>query len=112
MRALRSRAIAMSPSMAIAALLLALAPAAPAAGQDADEWTVTPEEIEAARSARLFRSDDVLEFTLYADFNSIRRRDRGDDADARPALLFVDSDGDDATIELKLQTRGNWRPHK
>ena len=91
-------------------LMLALVPDARAAAQDVDdEWTVTPEEIEAARSAPLFQTDDVLELTLFADFNSIRRRDRGEDAEERPALVYVDGERSEATLELKIQTRGNWR---
>ena len=91
-------------------LMLALVPNARAAAQDVDdEWTVTPEEIEAAKSAPLFQTNDVLEFTLYADFNSVRRRDRGEDAEERPAQVQVDTDGSEATLELKIQTRGNWR---
>ena len=42
-----------------------------AAAQAGDEWSVSPEEIAAAESARLFQSDDVLELTLFADFNAI-----------------------------------------
>ena len=91
-------------------LLLVLVSGVSASAQDVDdEWTVTPEAIEAARSAPLFQTDEVLELTLYADFNSIRRRDRGEDADERPALLHVDAEGSEATLELKVQTRGNWR---
>ena len=91
-------------------VLLALVPDAPATAQDVDdEWTVAPEEVEAAWSARLFQTNDVLALTLYADFNSIRRRDRGEDAEERPALLHFDEDGSGATVALKIQTRGNWR---
>ena len=91
-------------------LMLALVPDARAAAQDVDDqWTVTPEEIEAARSAPLFQTDDVLELTLYADFNRIRRRDRGEDTEERPALVYVDGERSEATLELKIQTRGNWR---
>ena len=91
-------------------LLLALVPDAGAAAQDIDdEWTMASEAIEAARSAPLFQTDDVLELTLFADFNSIRRRDRGADAEERPALVYVDAEGSEATLELKIQTRGNWR---
>ena len=91
-------------------LLLALVPDAGAAAQDVDDpWTVTPEAIEAARSAPLFQTDDVLELTLYADFNSIRRRDREEDAEERRALVYVDAEGSAATLALKIQTRGNWR---
>ena len=80
-------------------LMLALVPDARAAAQDVDDdWTVTPEEIEAAKSAPLFQTDDVLELTLYADFNSIRRQDRGEDAEERPALVYVDGERSEATL--------------
>ena len=91
-------------------LLLLLVPDVRAATQDvAGDWTVSREEIEAAWSAPLFQTDDVLEITLYADFNSIRRRDRQEDAEERPALVYFDAKGSEATLALKIQTRGNWR---
>ncbi len=70
-----------------------------------DDGALGPEEIEAARSAPLFQTDDVLEFTLHADFNTIRRQDREQDAEERPARVQLAADGS----ELKIQTRGNWR---
>ena len=91
-------------------LVLALVSGTPSAAQDLDDpWSVTPEEIEAAWSAPLFQTDDVLELTLYADFNSIRRRDRGDDPPERQALVHVQGEGSEATLALKIQTRGEWR---
>jgi hypothetical protein len=73
------------PSLSIAPfLLLALIPGAPALAQAVgDDGALGPEEIEAARSAPLFQTDDVLEFTLHADFNTIRRQDREEDAEER-----------------------------
>lgn len=111
MIARRSPRIASPHPLGIAAFaLLSLVAHAPAQAQEAPErGTVPPEEIEAARSALLFQSDQVLAFTLFADFNTIRRRDRGEGAEERPALLHFDEDGSRATIELKIQTRGLWR---
>lgn len=82
-----------------------------AAWQEAteDPWRVSEEEIERARNAPLFASSDVLEITLTAEFDRISREDRGEDAQERPATLtFMGTDGE-VTVELKLQTRGNWR---
>ncbi|MCH7856640.1 MAG: hypothetical protein IIB37_07800 [Gemmatimonadetes bacterium] len=91
-------------------LLLTLVPNIRATAQDIDdEWTVTPEEIAAAWSAPLFQTDDVLELTLYADFNTIRRRDRERDAEERQASILVDAEGSEVTLDLKIRTRGNWR---
>ena len=104
------RSVTPLPFSIATCLMLALVPDAGAAAQDVDDpWTVTPEEIEAALSAPLFQTDDVLELTLYADFNSIRRRDRREDAEERRALVYVDAEGSAATLALKIQTRGNWR---
>ncbi len=104
----RSQRTATCLPLAIATLLLlALVPDASAAAQD--EGALTAEDIEAARSAPLFQTDEVLEFTLHADFNTIRRRDREEDAEERPASISFAANGSEASIELKLQTRGNWR---
>lgn len=103
------RAIPLLPLVIALGLLSPLADASVAAQQPEDPWVVTPEEIEAAWSAPLFQSDDVLELTLYADFNTIRRHDRGEDAEERPALVYFDEDGAEATVALKIQTRGLWR---
>ena len=94
-------------SCLLLSLFLTIALGAPVVAQDVDdEWTVTPEEIEAAWSAPLFQTDDVLELTLYADFNSLRR-DRGDDPEEWRALVHVDGEGSEATLALKIETRGN-----
>ena len=95
----RSQRTATLPLGIVTLLLLVLVPDASAAAQV--EETLTPEDIEAARSAPLFQSDDVLEFTLHADFNTIRRRDREQDAEERPASLSIAAGGSEATIELK-----------
>ncbi len=100
---------AIPPPLTIAPLLLlALVPGALAQAVG-DDGALAPEAIEAARSAPLFQTDDVLEFTLHADFNTIRRRDREEDAEERPARLQLTADGSETTLELKIQTRGNWR---
>jgi len=75
-----------------------------------DPWKVAPEAIEFARNAPLFRSTEPLELTLTGPFETIKKKDRGDDAEARPATLTLRTDdGRDVTLKLKLETRGNWR---
>lgn len=81
--------------------MLTLVPDARAAAQDVDDdWTVTPEEIEAARSEPLFQTDDVLDLTLYADFNSIRRQGHGKDAEERPALVYLDGERSEEMLSV------------
>ena len=96
-----------------ALLALAWAPVAAHAQDPAaqeDPWKVAPEAIEFARNAPLFRSAEPLELTLTAPFETIKKEDRGDDAQDRPATLALRTDdGRDVTLELKLATRGNWR---
>jgi hypothetical protein len=71
----------------------------------------TAEEIQAAEAAPLFNSVEVLQMTLTADFNTIRREDRKDvDSQERPAVLqWTNPDGSTATQEIQVQTRGNFR---
>jgi hypothetical protein len=79
---------------------------------DAQEREVpTPEEIQAAESAPLFSSHELLELTLEADFHTIRREDRNDeDSEERPAVMrWQGADGTTETQEIQIQTRGNFR---
>ncbi len=71
----------------------------------------TPEEIQAAESAPLFASHDVLEITLEADFHTIRREDRSDeDSEERPAVMrWTNPDGTVETQDIQVQTRGIFR---
>lgn len=57
----------------------------------------------------LFASHEPLEFVLEADFRTIRREDRKDGAPERPARIRYQADGDSATIDLQVRTRGNFR---
>ena len=79
-----------------------------------DPWAVAPEAIEFALNQPLFRSGDVLELTLSADFRTILREDRGDEeGEERDATLaFTQDDGTVVTLEMKTQTRGNWRRNR
>ncbi|MGD8319545.1 MAG: hypothetical protein PVJ02_03805 [Gemmatimonadota bacterium] len=73
-------------------------------------WVVTPEAVDFARNQPLFQSDAPLELTLSGPFTTIRKKDRDDDAEERPATLtFRKSDGTEVELEIKLETRGNWR---
>jgi len=69
------------------------------------------EEIQAAESAPLFGSHDLLTLTLEADFHTIRREDRRDeDSEERPAVMrWTDADGSSQAQEIQIQTRGNFR---
>jgi len=92
-------------------LLAAFAAAVPwtAAGQE-DPWAVSAEEIARAQTAPLFQSSDVLEITLAAEFDQIKKKDRGEERDDREAMIsFAGADGQQVTLPLKLRTRGNFR---
>lgn len=91
----------------IAALLVAVGPAR--AQEEDDAWTVAPERIELARNAPLFLSADPLELTLAAPFSVIRREDRGEGAERRPAALTLRGAQGDVTLDIHVQTRGNFR---
>lgn len=68
------------------------------------------EEIRAARNAPLFSHHPVLPMTLKADFSAIRRHDRSEDSEERPALLRWRTDsGATDSLEIQIQTRGNFR---
>lgn len=70
----------------------------------------TPEEIEEARSAPLFASHETLLLTLEADFPTMKREDRGQDSEERPALMrWTDATGATDSLEIQLGTRGNFR---
>jgi len=73
--------------------------------------TPTSEEIQAAETAPLFNSHEVLEITLEADFHTMRREDRRDeDSEERPARMqWLNPDGSMEVQEIQLQTRGNFR---
>jgi hypothetical protein len=71
----------------------------------------TAEEIQAAETAPLFASHDILEITLEADFHTIRREDRSDeDSQERPAVMrWTNADGTVETQDIQVQTRGIFR---
>ena len=57
----------------------------------------------------LFTSNDVLEFTLAADFDKIKG-DRKEDSEYRPGVITVaGDDGSEREIEIKVKTRGKFR---
>lgn len=55
--------------------------------------------------APLFASHELLEFSIHAPWEDIRR-DRGDDREERPAELRIDGG---APLPLQVRTRGNFR---
>ncbi len=71
----------------------------------------TAEEVEAAETAPLFSSHDLLTLVLEADFHTMRREDRrDDDSEERPAVMrWETADGTSGVQEIQLQTRGNFR---
>jgi hypothetical protein len=94
-----------------ALLLAAFAAAGPetVACQE-DPWAVTAEQVARAQNAPLFQSSDVLEITLAAEFDQIKKKDRGEEVDDREATIsFAGADGQEITLPLKLRTRGNFR---
>ena len=57
----------------------------------------------------LFQSNDVIEFTLAADFDKIKG-DRKEDSEYRPGVLTMTADdGSQQEIEVKVRTRGRFR---
>ncbi len=75
-----NRSALSAPVFAGLALLLPCALLA----QEADTaFSVTEEDIEAARTAPLFQSHEYLEFTISSDFETMRDDDRVDDAEER-----------------------------
>lgn len=70
----------------------------------------TEEEIEEARSAPLFISHETMEITLEADFSAMKKEDRKEDAEERPAVLrWIDKTGATQSLDIQLGTRGNFR---
>ena len=97
----------------LAAVLISFSPSS-VTGQNPDpdlpeEWVVTAEQTLAAENAPLWLSDEPLELTIEADFRTIRREDRNDDAPRRDGKLTIQVDGAPLTLDLKLQTRGEFR---
>jgi len=91
-------------------LLAALGSGPGKAGAQALE-APSQEEIQAAESAPLFASHDLLSLTLEADFHTIRREDRSDeDSEERPAVMrWTNPDGSTEAQDIQIQTRGNFR---
>jgi hypothetical protein len=83
----------------------------PACAQEQEQTPPTAEEIQAAESAPLFASHQILKITLEADFHTIRREDRSDkDSEERPAIMrWTNPDGSIETQEIQVQTRGIFR---
>jgi len=73
---------------------------------------VTPEEKEAStrRTARLFGSDEPLEFTLTADFKAtFKSRDTLKVKTQKATLTVKDSSGTPVTIPIEIAPRGHFR---
>jgi hypothetical protein len=99
------------PTTIVLALFLALLPVRGALAFQGEEVTPpTEEEIEEARSAPLFASQEILRIGLEADFSTMKREDRVQDPEERPGLIrWTDPDGVEQLMELQLSTRGNFR---
>jgi hypothetical protein len=75
-----------------------------------DPWKVSAEEVAQALNAPLFQSASLLELTLSGPLTTLREEDRGDEQPKRDAALtFVGAEGQEVTLPLKLETRGNFR---
>jgi hypothetical protein len=73
----------------------------------------TQEKIEEARSAPLFTSLETLHLTIEADFSAIKREDRSQDSEERPAILrWTEPSGTTDSLEIQVGTRGNFRLQK
>lgn len=95
------------------ALSLSCLPSGGAPGRVGAQELVPPsrEEMDAARSAPLFASHQLLELTLEADFHALQREDRTRDSEEeRPALLRWTESGRSAdSMDIQVRTRGNFR---
>jgi hypothetical protein len=72
----------------------------------------TAEEVDAAkrRTARLFGSDEPLEFTLTADFKqAFKHRDTLEVKPVKATLTVKDSSGAPVTIAMEIEPRGHFR---
>lgn len=75
-----------------------------------EEVRPSAEEVETARSAPLFSSNETVQLTIEADFNTLRRQDRARDSEQRPAVLrWSVSGGSEGSLEIQIRTRGNFR---
>ena len=97
------------PLFALAFFCMAALCSIPGAAQEPEY--PTPEKVQAAESAPLFTSHELLVLTLTADFHTIRREDRSDeDSEERPAVMeWAKPDGSTETQDIQIQTRGNFR---
>lgn len=108
-----SRDGAMSRKLRLDALLLIIAlfffgPGVPAWAQE--EVFPTQEAIEEARSAPLFAAHELLHLTIEADFDALRRQDRSQESEERPAILrWSEPEGSEGSLEIQIRTRGNFR---
>lgn len=72
-----------------------------------------PEEVEEARALPLFTSHETIRITVEADFAAMKRHDRIQDSEERPAILRWQSpSGTMDTMAIQVQTRGNFRLQK
>lgn len=59
--------------------------------------------------AALFDDQSVLQFTLVADFNQLRRDTRDNKAPYRQAKISYVEDGKQVTVPVRIKPRGIWR---
>ncbi len=57
----------------------------------------------------LFENDEVLEFSVVANFNNITEDVYGASEDHRGKLIYKDSTGQRIRVKIELETRGNFR---
>lgn len=97
------------PGLAVAAAALLLSvPCATSAQVEA----VSPEDREAAENAPLFSSQDPIVMRLSTDLKRLID-DRDDDREEQPATIrYLDASGQEVTIELQVEPRGNFRKEK
>ena len=93
------------------ALLIGFPTASPgmAGGQEQGTSEVGRQEVQRQPVTELFSSDVPLQFTLVADFQALGR-DRGQESEERPALVYVNGFyGDRVGIPVDVKTRGTFR---
>jgi hypothetical protein len=78
-------------------------------GQEQGEPEANRQEVQRQTVPDLFASDVPLQFTLVADFDALGR-DRSQESEERPALVYVNGyHGDRVGIPVEVKTRGTFR---
>src|SRR5579872_4984047 len=83
------------------------------AGLALSGWVAGPAAAQTPSGARLFDSDEILQFRLVADLKSLMEDRDSLKAQYHPGTLsYLDASGHPVSMEVQLRTRGHWRRQK